>query len=95
VWQKLYEELKDQNFMIITVAMDSRGESAVRGPITRAKTSYVSLVDRDHRVAELYNMVNVPQAVWIDEAGRNVRPTETAGAAMSLNIKKIRPTRAI
>src|SRR4030095_16666361 len=33
-----------------------------------------------HRVAALYNMVNVPQAVWIDEEGRIVRPTESAGA---------------
>jgi hypothetical protein len=31
-------------------------------------------------VAELYHMVNVPQAVWIDETGRIVRPTESAGA---------------
>jgi tetratricopeptide (TPR) repeat protein len=40
----------------------------------------VSLIDRDHHVADLYNMVNVPQSVWIDEAGRIVRPTESAGA---------------
>ena len=38
------------------------------------------MIDRDHLVADLYNMVNVPQAVWIDERGRMVRPTETAGA---------------
>ena len=25
-------------------------------------------------------MVNVPQAVWIDETGHIVRPTESAGA---------------
>ncbi len=59
VWQRLYDELKDSGFMIIAVAMDSRGESAVRGPIRKAKTTYVSLIDRDHVVAELYNMTNV------------------------------------
>ena len=30
-------------------------------------------------VADLYDMVNVPTAVWIDEEGRIVRPPETAG----------------
>ena len=65
VWQKLYEELQDQNFVIIAVAMDSRGVSAVRGPITKAKTTYVSLIDRDHVVSELYNMVNVPQMLFL------------------------------
>ena len=95
MWQKLYEELQDRDFMIIAVAMDSRGESAVRGPIVKAKTTYVSLIDRDHVVAELYNMVNVPQAVWIDEAGRIVRPTEVSGATLSFNLRKMRRTRAI
>ena len=31
-------------------------------------------------MARLYNMTNVPTAVWIDEAGRLVRPPENAGA---------------
>ena len=30
VWQKLYEELQDQNFVIIAVAMDSRKLEQVR-----------------------------------------------------------------
>jgi hypothetical protein len=95
VWQALYEELRDQGFVIVAVAMDSRGESAVRGPITKAGTTYVSLIDRDHVVADLYNMVNVPQAVWIDESGTIVRPAEVSGAALTLNLRKLRRTRAI
>jgi tetratricopeptide (TPR) repeat protein len=46
-------------------------------------------------VAELYNMVNVPQAVWIDEDGKIVRPTEVSGAAITFNIAKMRKRRAI
>jgi hypothetical protein len=59
--------------------MDARPEAA-RPWIEAARPSYPCLIDRDHRVAELYHMVNVPQAVWIDETGRMVRPTESAGA---------------
>jgi len=79
VWQKLYDELQDRNFIIIAVAMDSRADAA-RPWIEAAAPSYPALIDRDHRLAELYNMVNVPQAVWIDEGGRIVRPAENAGA---------------
>jgi hypothetical protein len=79
VWQELYEELKGHGFMVIAVAMDSR-EGAALPWIEAARPTYVTLIDRDHRLAELYGMVNVPQAVWIDERGIVVRPTETAGA---------------
>ncbi len=95
MWQKLYAELQSQNFMIITVAMDSRGLKAAGGPIRRSKATYTSLIDEDHLVADLYNMVNVPQAVWIDEEGRIVRPTEVPGAALTFNWSKMRRARAI
>ena len=39
---------------------------------------YPCLIDESHRVAELYGMTNVPQAVWIDEEGNIVRPAESA-----------------
>ena len=41
--------------------------------------TYPCLIDENHTVADLYGMVNVPQAVWIDEQGRIVRPAESAG----------------
>ena len=36
------------------------------------------LIDEKHLVSKLYNMVNVPTGVWIDEKGRIVRPNEVA-----------------
>lgn len=49
---------------------------------SRAATpTYPCLIDEKHVVAELYNMVNVPSAVWINEAGQIVRPAEAAGAS--------------
>jgi len=46
-----------------------------------ATPTYPCLIDEKHIVAELYGMVNVPQAVWINEQGRIVRPTESAGSS--------------
>jgi tetratricopeptide (TPR) repeat protein len=43
------------------------------GPLT-----YTVLIDEKHLVSKLYNMVNVPTGVWINEQGRIVRPTEVA-----------------
>ncbi len=36
------------------------------------------MIDTLHLVTRLYDMVNVPTAVWIDEKGRIVRPNEVA-----------------
>ena len=79
MWQALYETLADQGFTVLAVALDQ--PEAARPWIEAASPAYPCLIDRDHHVAELYGLVNVPQAVWIDEAGRIVRGPETAGAS--------------
>jgi hypothetical protein len=79
VWQALYEELAAHGFVVVAVAMDSRPGDPLPW-IEAARPTYPALIDRDHRLAELYGIVNVPQAVWIDETGRIVRPAEPAGA---------------
>ena len=71
--------MKEFNFLPITVAFDSAGAAAAGQWIEAAKPAYPCLIDRRHSVAELYDMVNVPTAVWIDERGRIVRPAEIAG----------------
>ena len=48
--------------------------------IEGARPTYPCLIDRDPHLADLYTLVNVPQALWIDEEGRIVRPPETAGS---------------
>jgi peroxiredoxin len=75
VWQALHEELGPKGFTPIAVALDS-GPDAVRPFIERAAPTHPSLIDPEHRVAELFNMINVPTMVWIDEEGRIVRPND-------------------
>lgn len=79
VWQALYEELCGKGFVVITVAFDSGGAAAAEPWVKAANPTYPCLLDQRHIVAELYDMVNVPTAVWIDESGRIVRPSEPAG----------------
>lgn len=78
MWQSLHEAAKDHGFTVLAVALDE--PEAARRWIDAASPGFPCLIDRDHRVAELYNLVNVPQAVWIDEEGRIVRPPEVAGS---------------
>jgi len=93
VWQALYDELHHLGFTVIAVALDADSEAA-RPWIEAAGPSYPVPIDNAHRLADLYNLVNVPQAVWIDEVGRIVRPPETAGAyeafrAMDLTTRSV------
>ena len=77
-WQKLYQELKGKNFEIVSVAQDTGGAKDAGPWITREKLDYTVLIDDQHVVTQLYGMVNVPTAVWINEQGRIVRPGEVA-----------------
>jgi tetratricopeptide (TPR) repeat protein len=80
VWQAIYQQLKDQNFEIISVAQDTNGVRDAGRWITDAHPTYTALIDEKHLVSKLYNMVNVPTGVWINEQGRIVRPNEVAFA---------------
>ncbi len=66
--------------MVVAVAEESRGAEHARPWIDQAKSDYWQLIDAEHRLEDLYNLVNVPQAIWIDEQGTIVRPPETAGS---------------
>jgi hypothetical protein len=105
VWEVVYDELRDENFEMISVALDTAGSDAVHERIrpealherpdairrlrgwseeqwrAKAAPSHPCLIDEDHELATKYGMSNVPMAVWIDEAGRVVRPSEPAGVS--------------
>jgi hypothetical protein len=75
VWQALNEELAADGLVVITIALDRSADDA-RPFIEVAGATHPSLIDTDHVVADLYNMVNVPTVLWIDEDGRVVRPND-------------------
>lgn len=75
MWQAIHEELAPDGLVVITIAIDRSADDA-RPFIQRAKATHPSLIDTEHRLADLYNMVNVPTVVWIDERGSIVRPQD-------------------
>jgi hypothetical protein len=76
VWQQVYEEINDPDFVLVCVAEDTGGE-AVAGPIfDAAKPTYIQIVDQNHIISSAFNFVNVPSAAWVDEEGKIVRIDE-------------------
>jgi hypothetical protein len=75
VWQAIHTELSAHGLVVLTVAID-QSLDAPRLYVEDAGATHPSLVDVDHRVADLYNIVNVPTVVWIDEEGRIARPQD-------------------
>ncbi len=68
--------------MLIAVAQDTGGPAVAAPWYERAGATFVALVDESHRLSSLYNLVNVPSAVWIDEAGYVRRIDEGAYASV-------------
>lgn len=80
MWQAFRNEHQDSGFELVTVGLDSAGPDACRSFIEMAAPEHPSLIDANHVVAELFGVINIPNAVWIDEDGMIVRGAEFAPA---------------
>lgn len=78
MWQDLRDELHPQGLEVVTVGLDTAGAEACRPFIEAARPQHPSLVDVGHLVSERFGVINIPNAVWIDEDGVIVRPAEPA-----------------
>jgi hypothetical protein len=72
-WKLLGDELKAAGLDIVTVALDEDRE-AVRQWTVDLPTA----VDTEHRLSDVFGIVNVPATVWLDEDGRVVKPPTIA-----------------
>lgn len=62
----------------MTVCLEAMGADAARPYVDLAKPEHPSLIDVAHVVDERFGVVNIPNSIWIDEAGMIVRPAEPA-----------------
>jgi Redoxin len=76
-WETLHRELGGYGFSVVSVSLDRDPEAAGEW---LADLTHPAVVDDDGRIAELYNVINVPTVVWIDEEGRIARPQDTMTA---------------
>jgi hypothetical protein len=80
VWQALRDKLAPEGFELVTVGLDTLGAEGCRPYIEAANPNHPSLIDTTHQLASKFGVINIPQAIWIDEAGMIVRPAEVAPA---------------
>ena len=67
---------------MVTVALDVEQAHTVKW-VDAADPTHPSLIDTTHVTGELFGFINIPMAVWIDEAGTIVRPAEGASIERS------------
>lgn len=70
-----------QGVEIVTVCLETLGPEPGRPYVEAAQSEHPTLLDTAHIVDEAFGIVNIPNAVWIDEAGMIVRPAEPAWPA--------------
>jgi hypothetical protein len=73
-WKRLADELAADGLQVVTVAVDEDVE-AVRPWV---QPDLTTVVDPEHRVSDVFGIVNVPSTVWLDEGGRVVKPPTIA-----------------
>ncbi|MCW2831182.1 MAG: hypothetical protein JWP31_1874, partial [Aeromicrobium sp.] len=69
MWQALRAELHPKGLEVVTVALDTGGPDAAREWIEAAAPEHPALIDQAHVVDAALGIVNVPNALWIDETG--------------------------
>lgn len=77
------DELRPSGLEIVTVSLELSGPDASRRYIEAGRAAakdpgsvHPSLLDPTHRLDALFGVVNIPNVIWIDEAGTIVRPPE-------------------
>ena len=74
-WSDLAEELEPLGLDLVAVALDD-DEKRVRHWSGKARMAPV--LDPEHRLSDVFGVVNVPSTVWLDEDGRVAKPPTIA-----------------
>ncbi len=67
--EKLYQEMKGEDFEILAVSIDVQGAKIVIPFIEKYKLSFPALIDSGGRIKRLYQTTGVPETFIIDKEG--------------------------
>ena len=67
--EKLYKELKDENFEILAVSIDALGEKAVAPFMKKYNLNFPALMDTDGTIKTLYQTTGVPESFIVNQEG--------------------------
>jgi len=67
--EKLYQEMKGEDFEILAVSIDALGATAVKPFMAELKLTFPALLDPQGTIRSLYNTTGVPETFIIDRNG--------------------------
>ena len=68
--EKLHQELKNENFVILAASIDESGADVVRPFMKKHKLNFPALIDSAGILTRLYGTSGVPESFIIDKQGR-------------------------
>ena len=81
-WQQFYAKHREKFNLVSIAPIDAQGASVVQPWHEKANAEFVTLVDSQNILGNLYDLKAIPYGVMIDEAGRLVKPP------FSINVTK-------
>ena len=71
--EKLYQNLKGEDFEILAISIDSLGAESVAPFMKKYKLTFPALIDSEGTVSIVYRTAGVPESFIIDKDGRLVK----------------------
>jgi len=67
--EKLYQELKGEDFVLLAISVDESGAEAVKPFLEKLKLGFPVLLDTKGEIKNLYQATGIPESFIIDKEG--------------------------
>ena len=67
--ERLYQELKDENFEIVAISIDAMGAEAVAPFMEKNKLNFAALLDPEGTIKSVYQITGVPESFIVNKKG--------------------------